>query len=643
MALQVTPLVSNGCMIQRDKPVTVWGGAEPGRTVTVILTVEGAGTKETSTTVSDESGRWQAVLPAHPAGDRARIVIDDGESETIADDVLFGDVWILAGQSNMEMEIGRVVSKHPGVLDEASDEGIRVFNVPQVFDFEHEHDELPGGSWIRGDGDVSPVSAIGYFFARHLREHVGVPVGLIGTSVGGSMIETWMSRGLLETMGALPHDFARLSPSYVERQQRLFLEAASRYDEETESADPGVAEQWQDPAYDDSSWRTMALDEYDDPELAAPGVVWLRKRITVPDRHVGRPAQLRFGTIADADRMYLDGEPIGETFYQYPPREYDIASLPKTFTLALRIRIEGTRGGFTRGKRHVLVVGDGLSRDMSVYDEIGRHGERPTDADVIDVDAMGPWRFRRSLWMPAKPVDEYFRMMPVGDYNAMIVPLRRLGVTGVLWYQGESNCGRHHGYADLQMAMVREWRGLFSQGDVPFIYAQLPNYRLDGAESWPALRDEQRRALASANSAMVTTYDIGADYDLHPVDKYDVAERMGLAARAMAYGERCEYMGPSPASAATEPGRIVIGFDHASGGLRACGPLPFEVTGLDGTLGSARLTGRVSGRDRVVIDLPDGADAGPATRVRFLWEPSPEPVLTNGAGLPATPFDIAVS
>lgn len=654
MTLQVTPLVSDGCLIQRDKPFHVWGCGEPGRTVSVTLTVStddpaGKSTTEAAATAAAD-GRWEVTLPAQQAGTRATISVTDNTSTISVSNVLFGDVWLLAGQSNMEMRLDRIAKEAPHLIDEADDDNIRWFNVPQVFDFQHEHDDLDAGEWFpSATTRAIDMSAVGYFFAKRLRNSVNVPIGLINTAVGGSKIETWMSRERLASMGALPDNFDKYTPDYVARQQQLFIEATAAYDREADAADYGLSQHWQNPEFDDADWDTMTLSESGRPELQSPGIVWLRKHITVDDQYVGKPAQLRFGTLHDADRMYINGEQIGETFYQYPPRDYDIASLPKTFTLTIRLKIEGNTGGFTAGKRHLIVVGDALERDLSDLNErteqTGRNDETAGDCSVdgvIDVDALGAWRFRRSLWMPVKPGDEFFRMEPVGDYHAMIVPLRRLGFTGALWYQGESNCAHPRGYADLQMAMVQDWRRLFNQGEFAFIYAQLPNYQLDDPSSWLYLRDEQRRALALHNTAMVTTYDVGDDSDLHPFNKKAVGERMAIAAETLAYGADHEPMGPLPCTVRYESNRIIVRFTHVGSGLRAIGRLQFDLVNGAGLPRVATFDGRIIARDRIAIDLPLGTVPGRDARLRFLWNASPIPTLENSQGLLATAFDMAV-
>ena len=631
MTLHVTPLVSDGCMIQRDQPFTIWGTGASGRTISIELIDDSQGRSETVTSTVADDGRWETTLFAYPAGTHATIIVDDGTEQAIVRDVLFGDVWILAGQSNMELWMGRLSVKFPNEPTDPDDR-IRFFNVPQTCDFEREHDDLDSGTWASVDRDsIADLSGIGYFFAKRLRADANVPIGLIRTAIGGSKIETWMSRSRLESMGLLPDDFGRLDSAYVERQQRLYASASDQWERESEDADAGNDEHWESPSYDDTDWDTMPLTDPERPELKAPGVIWLRKRVTVEDRFVGRPAQLRFGTFIDADRMYLDGTQIGETGYRYPPRNYTIEALPKTFTLAIRLKVEGRDGGFTFGKHHVIVA-DAVD-DLAAVDEPGR---------AIDIDAMGEWRFRRSLWMPAKPAAEFFLMQPVGSYNAMIVPLRRLALTGVLWYQGESNTWHPHGYAARQITLMQDWRTLFGQPELPFIYAQLPNHQLDGKELWPYMRDEQRRALALPGTAMVTTYDAGEDDDLHPLDKKTVADRMALAAEALVYGSKREYMGPMPSQVQYSTGCVTVRFSHIGDGLRAVGPLEFTVMNGAGLPRAAVFQGRITAKDRVVIDMPDCIDPGRDARLRFLWDVSPRPALVNSEGLLASPFDMPI-
>ena len=175
--------------------------------------------------------------------------------------------------------------------------------------------------------------------------------------------------------------------------------------------------------------------------------------------------------------------------------------------------------------------------------------------------------------------------MPAGLYNAMIAPLTRFPIRGAIWYQGESNASRERAslYAHLFGTMIQDWRSAWGQGDFPFLFVQLANFKTEPDAKWPELRDAQRQTLALANTGMAVTIDIGTTDDIHPKNKQDVGMRLALAARAIAYGEKIEYSGPLFRQATPEGSAMRLWFDHVGGGLTAKGGslTGFEIAGAD--------------------------------------------------------------
>ena len=118
-------------------------------------------------------------------------------------------------------------------------------------------------------------------------------------------------------------------------------------------------------------------------------------------------------------------------------------------------------------------------------------------------------------------------------FNAMVAPLTRYPIRGVIWYQGESNTASERApvYGRLFEALIRDWRRAWGQGDFPFLFVQLANYRTPPEAMWPELRESQRRALALAGTAMAVTIDIGEPSNIHPANKQEVgaAPRAGCA------------------------------------------------------------------------------------------------------------------
>ena len=225
---------------------------------------------------------------------------------------------------------------------------------------------------------------------------------------------------------------------------------------------------------------------------------------------------------------------------------------------------------------------------------------------------------------------------PAGLFNAMIAPLTRFPIRGVIWYQGESNAGPERAplYAHLFQTMIQDWRRAWGQGDFPFLFVQIANFKTGPDAMWPEVRDAQRRTLSLANTGMAVTIDIGEATNIHPLDKQDVGLRLALAGEAISYGEKIEYSGPLFRQATVEGNAMRVWFDHTTGGLKAKGGavLGFEVAGKDGKFAAAEA--RIEGAT-VVVSAPS---VGEPRQVRYAWKDVPECNLFNGENLPASPF-----
>ena len=218
-------------------------------------------------------------------------------------------------------------------------------------------------------------------------------------------------------------------------------------------------------------------------------------------------------------------------------------------------------------------------------------------------------------------------------YNAMIAPLTPYPIKGAIWYQGESNASvaRAPVYERAFEGMIRDWRYAWAEGDFPFFFVQLANYKAN--PTWPDVREARRRTLSLANTGMAVTIDIGNPTNIHPTNKQDVGLRLALAARAVAYGEKIEYSGPMYRQAAREGSALRVWFDHGAGLMAKGGELKgFEVAGQNGKYSPA--TARIDGSSVVV----SSADVTAPVFVRYAWADNPDCNLYNAAGLPASPF-----
>jgi sialate O-acetylesterase len=235
-----------------------------------------------------------------------------------------------------------------------------------------------------------------------------------------------------------------------------------------------------------------------------------------------------------------------------------------------------------------------------------------------------PWRPDPASWAPA------------WLFNGMIAPETPYGIKGVIWYQGESNSKLAFApmYARIFPALIADWRAHWHQGDFPFLFVQIANFRSNATEDWAPIREAQRRSLSVANTAMVVTADIGDPGNVHPADKQTVGARLALTARALAYGEKVEYSGPLFRQATAESDGLRIWFDHTGNGLVAKGDAlqGFEIAGENGRFVAA--AARIDGHNVVVSN----AGVAEPRYVRYGWANAPVINLYNSEGLPASPF-----
>jgi sialate O-acetylesterase len=229
--------------------------------------------------------------------------------------------------------------------------------------------------------------------------------------------------------------------------------------------------------------------------------------------------------------------------------------------------------------------------------------------------------------------------------DGMLEPLRPFAIKGVVWYQGEANAGRAWQYRLLFPTLVESWRQDWEQGDFPFYFVQLANFMAPrpqpGNSSWAEIREAQSQAARQLrNVGRAVAIDVGETADVHPKDKKPVGERLALLALARTYGVDVVCDGPEFRSMRVDGNRVVLTFDNIDGGLKI---------GANAQSDDAELRGfAVAGADRkfywakaeidgetVVVSAPE---VERPVAVRYAWADNPICNLTNGAGLPASPF-----
>jgi sialate O-acetylesterase len=630
-AQQPRPLLNemfqDHAVLQRDRPIQVWGQARPGDQITVAI---GANTVRART---DSSGHWRAVLPAMPAGGPYALGVRtrSGAAQSVSD-LLVGDVWLCSGQSNMEFAVSNSLNASREISGSA-DSSIRLLSIAHATSPAPLEHFAAAVAWRAAEPDtIRDFSAVCYYFARELRRSVPVPLGLIHSSWGGSAIESWLSAAALHTLGGFDErlDLLRLYAHDADAGNRRL---ADLWESWWRSRAPAGSTPWKSTADDSKDWRDVPEPMRDwktwgVPELANhDGMLWFRRTVTLtPDQAAGA-ADLSLGAIDEVDQTWVNGRPIGNSFGWGTERTYPVAA-----------------GVLHAGENSIVV------NVLSAWDMGGMFG--PADHMALRwsegraVALGGHWHYQfvpeSYGYPPRAPWQSIGGLTSI--HIAMIAPIAPYGLRGVLWYQGESNTGDAGRYQAQLAALMADWRGEFGT-QLPVLVVELPNFgapsAAPAASDWANLREAQRRAVANdAHAALAVTIDIGDAHELHPPNKQAVGVRLARAARHLVYGDPKPASGPVPLSASQENGQVAIVFGGVDGALMAYGakrPIGFELCGVEQS--SCRFVDASIQSNRVLLNAPDAA--APA-RVRFCWSDAPVCNLYDASGLPAGPFEIPI-
>ncbi|MCE4554299.1 sialate O-acetylesterase [Roseateles cellulosilyticus] len=603
-------------VLQRDRPLNIWGRATPGKTLGIDL----GGRSGTAHVGAD--GRWRVQLAPLPAGGPHRLVVR-GDETVVLNDVLIGDVWLLGGQSNMEWPLAQT-DTGPQEVASPQNARLRHLRVPLRASVTPEAEIAPAPWVVAEPGRVGEFSAVGYHFARQMQTVQGIPIGLIGTAWGGSMLETWMSReaalrdpDLAPAVRALPTDNAAFTAALG---QRLLPRVAA----------------WQKglplDGVDATGWSAAADIDADWPMLEAPGnwegqgladvdgVVWMRKRIELQPAQVAGAAQLHLAKVDDCDEVWVNGRKVGGQCGWEQARHYPLpAGLLRAGSNWIAVRVTDTGGG---GGIH------------------GNGADLRLDTAAGPVSLVGAWHARvEKLVAAGGPVANN---APALGHNGLIAPLQGLSVRGVLWYQGEENAGRAAAYADGFKRLIQDWRRQFADPGLPFLFVQLASWmpmaenRPDG-NGWAELRASQAAALSLPHTGMATAIDVGDTADIHPRNKRTVGQRLAALAMHELGLRAAPATGPRLTGHQARGGEIELRFDTTVGGLRTARAgepaRGFFVAGADRRWAPAQA--RLDG-DRIVLSSP----AVPApVAARYAWvNNASEANVVGGEGLPLPPL-----
>ncbi len=404
-----------------------------------------------------------------------------GKNEVKISDILVGEVWVCGGQSNMELPVGKI--NYADVeLASANCAEIRLFQIPKTGSPVVKTDV--NAEWKVSTADVvSEFSAVGYLFGKRLHDALGVPVGLIQNPWGGTPIEAFIPRDMMDTTKACADLLRR------------FDDKMSKYTDETLAQD---------------------IVEYQK---------WLK---------AGKPGELK-----------------------YPPIDQRLGN------------------------------------------------KRPGNL-----------------------------------FNGMVYPIAGFGIKGAIWYQGEANVMNPELYTSLFPMMIRAWRKHWGQGDFPFYWVQLANFKekseLPQASNWAALREAQSKALALPHTGQAVIIDKGEVYNIHPRDKQAVANRLVRHALANEYGFQMVASSPTYQSMSIQKNKIIITFTNVDIGL-----CTFDVETLNGFAIAGKdqkfvwAKAEFEGKNKVVLYADE---VNEPIAVRYGWADNPNSNIFDMNGLPVAPF-----
>lgn len=516
--VRLPQIISDGMVVQRDRPLTLWGTADPGESVTVKV-AKG----KSATVTADANGKWRAELPALKTGKTYTITVGDRAIGNVA----VGDVLLCSGQSNMELPVSRVTDMFADEIAQYSNPDIRQFLVPKEFDFDHERSDVSPTKWKSVDDDAMSFSALAYFTAKALNEQTGLPVGIINASWGGTPVESWISETAL---AGYPYYLNQKAIYNSEAYRNAIKEQEGRnyqaWNAVIDSADKGLngETKYYSPALDDSGWEEVDLLSTSwatDGMNPKNGSHWFRKTVDIDATHAGQPATLRLGCVVDADSVWVNGRQVGFTSYQYPPRIYPIpAGLLKEGKNTVTVRLISQNGTphFVAEKPYKIIFGER---------PYARYGETCPD----EISLEGTWRYRQGAPMPSGPGMMFYCYMPAVLYNGMISPVIGYPVRGAVWYQGESNVGRSNQYPALLKTMMADWRKASGDADMPFYIVELADFLhkddRGGRAAWQTMRERQAQAAEETPGAvLVRNSDLGEWNDIHPLDKKTLGRRV---------------------------------------------------------------------------------------------------------------------
>lgn len=668
--VKLPAVFSDHMVLQRDMPIRVFGQAQPNEAVTVSIKEADGKAVRGGKTMAGADGHFSVMLQPMTASNAAHTLVVEGANSVTVNDVLVGEVWLAGGQSNMEWPIGATGAQAEQARASADDPLLRMLKAPHVTANRAQH--TIDATWtVLSPQTVNDFSAVAFWFARDLRQSLGVPVGILSINWGGTRAEPWVDLGTLAShmrfepivsaQRALVESWNSTPEALRDREWRerwsSYQQSANAWWTDVNAGDAGALGKWALPetvvvaaegesaSINMDNWRPAQLPgkwSANDALKSWDGSVWYRRTIDIPEEWDAKDCVVELGPVDDCDVLYINGRAVANTVADWTsPRKYRVpGNLVKKgrTTIVLQVLDMQGEGGVVSGPLRMIcpsipdasisLEGEWLARQGRTAEGVVKAPERP----------------RRDMAPATNATD------PAALYHAMIAPFAGFSIRGAIWYQGESNASTAEeaaAYRDLLPLVVRSWRAAFERPDMPFGVVSLASFRAfepDRPEAgvWPILRDSQLSAEGAVpNVGVITTTDVGDAGDIHPRDKRTVGERLSKWARTTAYGQRnLAWRGPRASRSRVDGNAVVLEFDVERTPLatKGGGALEgFALAGADGVFHWATATIASPTTVRVTCDKVQVP-----VEVRYAWQDNPQNanLVDNAAqdGLPAHPF-----
>jgi len=636
--VRMPDIFSDHMVLAKSAKVPVWGKADPGEAVAVTLA------KQTVRTEAGADGKWRVDLDLKnsPAGPFEMTV--QGKNKIVIGDVVVGEVWLAGGQSNMELPMKRLV-KSPEEVARSANLMLRQFEVRKRPALDPQED--CEGFWsVAGPGTTAEFGSTGYYFGKALQRELKVPVGIIKDCWGGTAVEPWTSAASIATVPEL--EAAAQPRRKLAMDNIAGLEAWMKKTGREDHPTTDIAAFATGPASTENGWVPVkSSGEVSAPGLPKYGAFWFRKDVTLPAVQMGTPQVLEFAPVVTFDRVYWNGTHLGET----TSSDFSSDKSVRRYFIPPSLLKEGVN------KLAVRIFAPAAPPAFSWPPHVG--------TTILE----GNWMAKAEFELPllekgvTQPAPRLIPLQAVTSslFNGMIRPVMPYAITGAIWYQGEANSKQAHAYRTAFPLLIKDWRQHWQQGDFPFYFCQLANFRpkktVPGESDWAELREAQLMTLAVPNTGQAVLIDVGETADIHPQNKEVVGERLAKIALARTYGKPVAFSGPLYKSMKIDANKIRLSFTNVEGGLVAKELPPTQILKTqDGTTAplvrnspNSQVEGfAICGEDRkwVWADAKiDGdtvlvwSDSVPSpVAARYAWADNPTCNLYNKADLPASPF-----